>query len=82
MLLGSHFFDCTRDDKLAFHLKSIEHWETPWQKTHRLAGICWMLAGLLTLVFYYALGTLTWYSFVLALLLLLSEFPAAAKFSK
>jgi hypothetical protein len=56
--------------------------ETPWQKTHRLAGVCWMLAGLQLLVFYFLLGTLPWYSFVLAVLLLLSEFPAAKSFSK
>jgi len=82
ILLGSHFFDCKRESRLAFHLKRIEHWETPWRKTHRLAGICWMLAGLQLLVFYFLQGTLPWYSFVLAVLLLLSEFPAAAYFSK
>ena len=82
MLLGAHFYDCTRESKFAFHFRRIEHWETPWRKTHRTAGFCWMLAGLLTLVFYFGLGTLPWYSFVLTLLLLLSEFPAAAKFSK
>ena len=82
LLLGSHFFDCTRDSRFAFHLKRIEHWETPWRKTHRLAGICWMLAGLQLLLFWFSLGTLPWYSFVLALLLLLSEFPAASFFAK
>ena len=82
LLLGSHFFDCTRDSRFAFHLKPIEHWETPWRKTHRLAGGCWMLAGLQLLFFRFSLGTLPWYSFVLALLLLLSEFPAASFFAK
>ena len=82
ILLGAHFFDCPRDSQVAFRFRSIEHWETPWQKTHRLAGICWMLAGLQLLVFYFLLGTLPWYSFVLAVLLLLSEFPAAKSFSK
>ena len=82
ILLGAHFFDCPRDSQIAFRFRSIEHWETPWRKTHRLAGVCWMLAGLQLLVFYFLLGTLPWYSFVLAVLLLLSEFPAAKSFSK
>ena len=82
LLMGSHFFDCKRESRLAFHLNRIEHWETPWRKTHRLAGICWMLAGLQLLVFYFCLGALPWYSFVLAVLLLVSEFPAAEYFSK
>ena len=82
ILLGAHFFDCSRDSQMAFHFRSIEHWETPWRKTHRIAGVCWMLAGLQLLVFYFVLGTLPWYSFVLAVLLLLSEFPAAKYYSK
>ena len=82
ILLGAHFFDCSRDSQIAFRFPSILHWETPWQKTHRLAGVCWMLAGLQLLVFYFVLGTLPWYSFVLAVLLLLSEFPAAKYYSK
>ena len=82
LLLGSHFFDCTREARIAFHFKRIEHWETSWRLTHRLAGVCWMLAGLQLLVFYFLFGNLPWYSFVLALLLLLSEFPASTYFSR
>ena len=82
ILLGAHFFDCPRDSQIAFRFPSILHWETPWRKTHRLAGVCWMLAGLQLLLFYFVLGTLPWYSFVLAVLLLLSEFPAAAYYAK
>jgi uncharacterized membrane protein len=82
ILLGAHFFDCPRDSQFAFRFPSILHWETPWRKTHRLAGVCWMLAGLQLLVFTFVLGTLPWYSFVLALFLLLSEFPAAAYYAK
>ena len=82
ILLGAHFFDCPRDSQIAFRFPSILHWETPWRETHRLAGVCWMLAGLQLLVFYFVLGTLPWYSFVLAVLLLLSEFPAAAYYAK
>ena len=66
----------------SFRFPSILHWETPWRKTHRLAGVCWMLAGLQLLVFTFVLGTLPWYSFVLALFLLLSEFPAEAYYAK
>ena len=82
ILLGAHFFDCPRDSQIAFRFPSILHWETPWRETHRLAGVCWMLAGLQLLVFYFVLGTLPWYSFVLAVLLLLSEFPAARYYSR
>ena len=82
LLLGSHFFDCSRDSRIAFHLKRIEHWETPWRKTHRFAGLCWMFAGLQLLFFYFGTGRLPWISFALLILLLLSEIPAAAYFSK
>ena len=82
LLLGAHFFDCSRDSRIAFHFRRIEHWEGPWRKTHRLAGVCWMLAGLLILVFWFSLGTLPWYTLVLVLLLTLSEIPAALYFSK
>ena len=82
ILLGAHFFDCPRDAQIAFRFPSILHWDTPWRKTHRLAGVCWMLAGLQLLVFTFVLGTLPWYSFVLALFLLLSEFPAEAYYAK
>lgn len=82
ILLGAHFFDCPRGSQIAFRFPSILHWETPWRETHRLAGVCWMLAGLQLLVFYFVLGTLPWYSFVLAVLLLLSEFPAARYYSR
>ena len=82
ILLGAHFFDCPRDSQIAFRFPSILHWETPWRETLRLAGVCWMLAGLQLLVFYFVLGMLPWYSFVLAVLLLLSEFPAARYYSR
>ena len=82
ILLGAHFFDCPRDSQIAFRFPSILHWETPWRETHRLAGVWWMLAGLQLLVFYFVLGTLPWYSFVLAVFLLLSEFPAARYYSR
>ena len=82
LLLGAHFFDCPRESGVAFHFKSIEHWETPWRRTHRFTGICWMLAGLQLLIFYFTMGSLPWYSFMFALILLLSEFPAASYFSK
>lgn len=82
ILLGVHFFDCKRESRAAFHFRSIEHWEASWRRTHRLAGVCWMLAGLQILVFYFAMGSLPWYSFALALVLLLSEFPAAHYYSR
>ena len=82
VLLGAHFFDCDRESRLAFHLKSVEHWETPWRKTHRLAGICWMLAGFLILLIYLGTDTLSWYSLLAALLLMLLPLPASSWFSR
>ena len=81
LLLGAHFFDCPRDKKLAFHLKCIEYKEKAWQKTHRLAGLCWMLAGLLLLFLYYGTGRIPVLSAVPLLLLLLAPLPAAGVFA-
>ena len=81
-LIGSHLFDCSMESRLSFRFRSIVHWETPWRRTHRLAGTCWLLAGLMLLVFWFSAGALPWYSFVITLFLVLSEFPAAAYFSK
>ncbi|MGN0981790.1 MAG: SdpI family protein [Candidatus Limivicinus sp.] len=46
-LLGSHLYDCGKDKKLALRLKFTEASDRAWKGTHRLVGLCWMLAGLL-----------------------------------
>lgn len=47
MLLGGHLFDCPRDSALAFRLERIRYSQPRWRLTHRVAGLCWMGAGLL-----------------------------------
>ena len=82
MLLGSHFFDCTRENHFAFHLKHIEYKEAAWRKTHRFAGLTWALAGLLLLLLYLWLGRLPWYSAVFTVFLLLLPVPLSFSFAK
>ena len=80
LLLGVHFYDCPRDSVIAFHLKTYEADLPTWNAVHRFAGVCWMLAGLQLLLFFFSLGYLPWYSAVLAAVLLLLHFPAAKIF--
>lgn len=82
LLLGAHLFDCTREQKLAFHFKTIEYKQAAWRTTHRWGGGAWMAAGLLVLVVYFALGRLPWYSALLTAALLAVPFPAAALAAK
>ena len=76
-LLGGHFFDCPRDAKLAFRLPRLRLSETRWRAVHRIAGLSWMLAGLLLPSLLFSLGTLPLWSALPVLLLLLSPLAAA-----
>lgn len=80
LLMGAHFFDCPRNTVVAFHLKPFERSTEIWNSVHRIAGVCWMLAGLQLLVFLFSLGRLPWYSAVLTVLLLVLHFPVAMIF--
>ena len=82
LLTGSHFFDCPRGEPLSFRLPCIAYKEKAWEKTHRLAGVCWMLAGLLVLVLLFGTGRLPALSAIPLLLLLLAPIPAAQLFAK
>ncbi len=82
ILLGAHFFDCSRESRIAFHMKKIEHREVPWRKMHRFAGICWMLAGLQILLLFLGTGTLPWYTLLAALFLMLLPLSAASYYSR
>ena len=82
MLLGTHFFDCPRGAKLAFRFKRIACREKAWRKTHRAAGVGWMLAGLLLLALRYGLRRIPPLSALPLLLLLLIPFAASVLFSK
>ncbi len=50
MLLGAHLFDCPRDSRLALRFSFTESSEKNWNEVHRLAGRCWLAAGLLVIV--------------------------------
>ena len=82
MLLGSHFFDCPQGAKLAFRFKRIACSEEAWRKTHRAAGVGWLLAGLLLLALQYGFGRIPPLSALPLLLLLLIPFAASVLFSK
>ena len=82
MLLGTHFFDCPRGAKLAFRFKRIACREEAWRKTHRAAGVGWMLAGLLLLALRYGLRRIPPLSALPLLRLLLIPFAASVLFSK
>lgn len=68
LLLGSHVLGCSKDTAVALHLPFIEKSDTVWNTTHRIAGVVWLIAGLLLLL--YAMFTLR-YSAVTATFLLL-----------
>lgn len=78
LFLGGHFFDCPRDARLAFRLPRLRWTDSRWQLMHRIAGLCWMLAGLLLPALLFTLGRLPLWSALPVLLLLL--FPAAAAY--
>ena len=78
LLLGGHFFDCPRDARLALRIGRLPYSESRWRSVHRLAGLNWMLAGLLLPGLLFSLGLLPIWSAAIILLLLLS--PAAAAF--
>lgn len=78
LLLGGHFFDCPRDAKLAFRLPRLHLSELRWREVHRIASLCWMLAGLLIPALFFLRGSLPLWSALPVLILLLS--PVAAAF--
>lgn len=78
LILGGYFFDCPRDAKLAFRIRRLQYSESRRKTVHRIAGVSWMLAGLLIPGLLFVLGGLPVWSAVLLLLLLLS--PVAAAF--
>ena len=75
LLLGSHFFDCKRESKIAFHFTYMEYSAELWRKTHRLAGVGWMTAGLIVLFCICYLGTVPLWTAPVLALLLFAPFP-------
>ena len=77
LLLGGHFFDCDRDARIAFRLERLRLSERRWRTVHRIAGVSWMLAGLLLPGLLFSLGALPLWSAAPMLLLLASPLAAA-----
>lgn len=77
LLLGGRFFDCPRDARIAFRFQRVRLSERRWQLVHRVAGLSWMLAGLVIPGLLFWLGTLPLWSAILVLLLLASPVAAA-----
>ena len=81
LLVGAHFLDLERGEKGGLRLRCILYKEDAWRRTHTLAGLCWMLAGLLLLALVYALGRVPPLSAPVLLLLLTAPLPAAKYFA-
>lgn len=77
-LLGSHLFDCKKDAKLALRLKFTEASDKAWKDTHRIAGSCWLLAGLLIPVSLMLTGRMPVPVLLFVLVLILLPLPLCA----
>ena len=78
LLIGGQMFDCPRGSRWGLRIRNLQYSESRWSRVHRIGGACWMLAGLVTMGLYFALGTLPLWSLPPVLLLLLA--PVAAAF--
>ena len=70
MLLGSHMFDCTEDAKLALRFSFTVNNPPLWKEVHRFAGWLWMLAGLVVAAGAMVTSETTFFSALLALVVL------------
>jgi hypothetical protein len=77
LLVGAHFLDLKRGAREGIRLRCILYKEDAWRRTHTLAGISWMLAGLLLLALVYGLEALPLWSAPALLILLLAPLPMA-----
>lgn len=75
LLLGSHFFDCKKESKVAFHFRFVELIPSVWQKVHRMAGVGWMLSGLVILFFVCYTGSIPLYTAPIIVAFLVYAFP-------
>ena len=69
-LLGSHMFDCTEDAKLALRFSFTVNNPPLWKEVHRFAGWLWMLAGLVVAAGAMVTSETTFFSALLALVVL------------
>lgn len=82
LLLGSHFFDCKKDAKVAFHFSFMQYNPHVWRITHRIAGIGWMLSGLLILFCITFTGAIPLYTAPILIFLIAVAFPVGIYLSK
>ena len=77
-LLGSHLYDCGKEKKLALRLRFTEASDRAWKGTHRLVGLCWMLAGLMIPASLMLAGKMPPLSLGAALVLIILPLPLCA----
>ena len=78
MYIGSCFYECKTDDVVSIRLFRLQQKPSAWSAVHRLAGICWLAAGLIQLVLLFAFDPVPVVFRFVPLILLLIPFPAAA----
>lgn len=78
MFIGSRFYDCETDDPISIRLFRLQQKLSAWTAVHKVAGICWLAAGLLQLILLFALAPVPTGLGIVPLILLLLPFPVAA----
>lgn len=71
VLLGVRLFEGKKDSLLALNFGYARRSPIAWMKVQRLAGSCWLTAGLLMIIFLQLLGGLPLYAGGIILLLLI-----------
>ena len=78
LLLGGHCFDCPQGTTVSVRIPKRRYSDSGWRLLQRIAGCCWMAAGLLLPALLFLFGSLPLWSAAPVGLLVL--FPAAAAF--
>ncbi len=78
MVFGGCFYDCPTDAVIAIRLFRLQQKPSDWARVHRLAGICWLAAGLLQLILLFAFDSAPAGLRIVPLILLLLPVAAAA----
>ena len=78
MLIGSNFYDCPPGAAFSIRLFKLQQKPAAWATVHRLAGICWLAAGLVQLILLFAFDPIPVGLRIVPLILLLLPFPVAA----
>lgn len=78
MYIGSRFYDCPTDAAISIRLFRLQEKPSAWNKVHRLAGVCWLAAGLIQLILLFSFAPVPAVLRIIPLVLLLFPFPAAS----